>query len=455
MNLSIKNRIAFISTISVALLSLIIFIGIYQSLKITSFNEIDEKLEFEATKHFNELIFKKDTVYFAYPEELLEREHLEIEVYPIYIELVNLNDELLVKSENLKNERLIDEILEDEKIIFNSQVSNEPLRQIQLKLNKNNKSFGHLAIAVSTEDTLSVLQNLKQNLIAIYPILLLITFFASRFISKITIQPLTKIANTVEIISAKNLNIRVKEIEGNDELSVLSKSINKFLDRIHTSIEKEKQFTANASHQLRTPLTAIKGNLEVLLRKKRTEEEYKVGIVETIDRIDRLNIALDNLLILARFDEEAKQLQKTEIVIVEIINSKIKLFKALIEEKKLRIKLDNQLANPTIKTNLYFFKIILENLLSNAVKYSLPEQTIEIALVEQDKSIFMSISNTGGNLQKEDVDSIFEIFYRAKDTTEKGHGIGLALVKKAANLLGYTIDVKLNHRTTFTLHIPK
>ncbi|GGE15913.1 sensor histidine kinase [Psychroflexus salis] len=454
MNLSIKNRIAFISTILVALLSFTIFISIYQSLKISSFSEIDEKLEFEANKHFNELIFEKDSVYFAYPEELLEREHLEIEVYPIYIELVNTNGKLLVKSENLKNERIVNETFSTKKIIFNSQVLEEPLRQIQLNLIKNNQHYGHLGIAVSTEDTLSVLQNLKQNLIAIYPFLLFITFFASRYISKITIQPLTKIADTVEIISASNLNLRVKEINGKDELSVLSKSINSFLDRIHTSIEKEKEFTANASHQLRTPLTAIKGNLEVLLRKKRTVVEYKESIEETIDRINRLNLALDNLLMLARLDEDAKQLKKTKINVIDIFNSKIKLFKAQIKEKELRIILDEKLTSPILETNVYFLKIILENLMSNAIKYSEIKHPIKITLEEQSNFIKISISNKGGNLKEEDVNSIFEIFHRPKDTTEKGHGIGLALAKKAANLLGYQIKVKLNNQTTFVLYIP-
>ena len=170
MNLSIKNRIAFISTILVALLSFTIFISIYQSLKISSFSEIDEKLEFEANKHFNELIFEKDSVYFAYPEELLEREHLEIEVYPIYIELVNTNGKLLVKSENLKNERIVNETFSTKKIIFNSQILEEPLRQIQLNLIKNNQHYVYqdgktvFKFAVSNMADVSEQIMLKNNL---------------------------------------------------------------------------------------------------------------------------------------------------------------------------------------------------------------------------------------------------------------------------------------------------
>jgi len=455
MNLSIKNRIAFISTLSVAVLSLLVFIAIYQSLKILSYSEIDEKLEFEATKHYHELLFEKDTVYFAYPEELLEREHLEIEVYPIYIELVNTEGKLLVKSDNLKSESIVNQTFKDPEKIFNTSASDKPLRQIQVELIKNDKDYGQLAIAVSIEDTQAVLQNLKQNLIAIYPILLLITFFGSRFISKITIRPLTKVADTVGIISAKNLNLRVKEIKGNDELSVLSRSINKFLDRIHESIEKEKQFTSNASHQLRTPLTAIKGNLEVLIRKKRTPEEYEETIEESIERIDRMNVALDNLLILARFDEDAKHLNKEEFDLIDLINFKIKLYKISIKEKKLKVRVNNQLKSLVIESNLHFFKIILDNLVSNAVKYSLPNQIISIDVFEKNTEILLSISNTGGDLKEEELHSIFEVFYRSKNTTEKGHGIGLALASKAAKLMGYSITVAVDQQTTFTLHIPK
>lgn len=455
MNTSIKNRIALISVISVAILSLVVFIAIYQSLKVSAFGEIDEKLEFEATKHIHELIFKKDTVYFAYAEELLEREHLEIEVYPIYIELVDTKKQLLVKSENLKNKSIILETNSTSREIFNTYVSEEPLRQIQLPLEKNGKIYGEIAIAVSLEDTLSVLKNLKNNLLAIYPILLLITFFASRYISKITIQPLTKIADTVSVISSENLNLRVHEIKGDDELSVLTKSINGFLDRIHASIEKEKQFTANASHQLRTPLTAIKGNLEVLLRRKRSAEEYEQQIQETVDRIDRLNLALDNLLILARMDEDAKSLKKEDVNLVEIINSKIKLFKATIEQKELQIVVQQELYTQMVTTNLYFLRIILENLLSNAIKYSLPKKPLQIHLKENKETISISISNTGGNLLKEDVKHVFDTFYRSTNNTEKGYGIGLALVQKAAKVLAYEILVELDEATTFTVQIPK
>jgi signal transduction histidine kinase len=456
MNLSIKNRIAFISTISVAVLSLLVFIVIYQSLRITSYAEIDEKLEFEAAKHQHELIYESDTVYFAYAKELLEREHLEIEVFPIYVEIVDATGKLLVKLQNLREEQIIDHSLTADKIIFSSYVKDQPLRQIQLPLVINEKTYGHMAIAVSFEDTLAVLQNLKQNLIFIYPILLIITFFGSRFISKITIQPLTKIADTVEIISAKNLNLRVEEIKGNDELSMLSKSINKFLDRIHESVEKEKQFTAIASHQLRTPLTAIRGNLEVLLLKKRDVAVYEQEVQETIYRIDRLYLVLDNLLTLARFDEDAKHFKKTDVDLVEIINSKIKMFKAITIQKKLRIILKDDLNSRTIETNTYFLKIILENLLSNAVKYSLTKQPVYINLGENEVATFISIKNTGGGLMKEEAESIFEIFYRSGNNTEKGHGIGLALVKKATNLLGgkILVDVETD-QTTFTLQIPK
>lgn len=454
MNLSIKNRIAVISALSVAVISAAIFLLIYQSLKVAAYAEIDEKLEFEAVKHYHELIFEKDTIYFAYPGELLEREHVEIEIFPIFIELRDTKNRLLVKSQNLKTQSIINEQLKDEKAIFNNQLLSEPLRQIQTQLKKNDKIYGSLGIAVPLDDTKKILLNLKNNLFLIYPLLIAITFITSRFISTITIKPLTKITDTVSIISAKNLNLRLEQLNGNDELTVLTNSINSFLERIQNTIEKEQQFTTNASHQLRTPLTAIKGNLEVLIRRERTSENYEQGIKISIEHLNQLVNTLENLLLLTKIDENSKYLKRETFDLIELINNKIKLYKSVIQHKNLTVKLINNLADFKLFSNPYLVKIIIDNIISNAVKYSFTNHTINITIDQNDKHLLLSITNTGPKLSEEDKNNLFEIFYRAENNTEEGHGIGLALAKKAADALNFHIEVKADQQTTFTLFIP-
>ena len=130
------------------------------------------------------------------------------------------------------------------------------------------------------------------------------------------------------------------------------------------------------------------------------------------------------------------------------------MYKSVIQHKNLTVKLINNLADFKLFSNPYLVKIIIDNIISNAVKYSFTNQTINITIGQNDKDFLLSITNTGQKLSKEDKDNLFEIFYRAENNTEEGHGIGLALAKKAANALNFQIEVKADHQTTFTLFIP-
>ncbi len=457
MKLSIKNRIALYSVIGIASISLLVFIGIYFTVKKTVYNEIDNNLRFEAKKHVFEVVQEKDTLYFAYKDEWLEREHVEIEVYPLYVELFDKNGLSLDKSPNLKSRSLHVNPEITNSFISNKKLDNQALRQIQIPLRQDAAINGFISIAVPLGDAKLLIETLQQTLLIIYPILLIITFFTSRLISRITIKPVTRIAKTVEDINTNDLTKRVTKMSNGDELETLSNAINDFLDRIDAAIKREKQFTADASHQLRTPLAVIKGNLEVLIRKNRQPEEYIEVIKANITKIDEMSSAVEKLLILARLNSNSNQnIEFKSLNVYQLIESILTNYKLHILEKQLAISISNS-KHIILNSNKIYLGFILDNLISNAIKYADTNSEIEVKIKELSSKFQIKVCNTGPEISPNEINEIFNPFFRNKnhETKQEGYGLGLAIVAKAAELLNIKIEVTSHKLTCFTLTIPQ
>ncbi|NBC56771.1 MAG: HAMP domain-containing protein [Bacteroidetes bacterium] len=443
MKISIKNRIALYSVLGIATLSLGVFIAIYFSVKNHSYSQIDKKLEFEAEKHIHEVITEPDTVYFVYKDEWLEREHIEIEVYPLFVELADKKGQSLDKSPNLLNRHLDFDLSRKDTFIQNDKLNNNSIRQIQIPLQHSGQIAGYIGIAASFGDTELVLDALLDMLLIIYPILLFVTFFTSKLISNVTIKPISKIANRVSEIHTGNLDKRIKVVENGDELQTLSVAINDFLDRIDEGLKREKQFTADASHQLRTPLSVIKGNLEILLRKPRTEQEYKREAKKAISKIDEMTNAVEKLLILARLNKSNIHLNFENINLYLLLEQVFTDYKRPILSKELVINIDKKLKNKTVYLKKSFLSLIFDNLISNAVKYADNKSKISVFSKDTENGFYLIIQNSGPEISREDLEEIFIPFYRNKnhEISEKGYGLGLAIVKKAAEALDISIRV--------------
>lgn len=453
--LSLKNRIALYSVLGIASLSFIVFIAIYFTVKNTVFNEIDKDLDFEGEKHLNELTYINDSVGFTDKNQWLEREHIEMQSFPLFIEIVDKNGKTLDKSPNLYEESLEFVLDSTKKFIHNQYLRGESTRQIQLPLVHEGKTYGFMAIAMSFEDSEMVIQSLLDTLLLIYPVLLVITFFTSRIISRITIKPISLIAKNVDEINSNNLNKRVSETNNGDELETLSKAVNDFLDRIDAAVKREKQFTANASHQLRTPLAVLKGNLEVLIRKARQPEVYVKEIEQNISKIDTMTDAVEKLLVLARLDREHQNITVEEVDIHKLTETILTNYKQEILDKSISLNLSIP-AQVSLFTNKTYLSLILDNLISNAIRYADPSTKINIDFTSNKSKLTVSISNTGAQIPEEEREAIFNPFYRSQnhEFTEEGYGLGLAIVSKAAILLQIKLHLTSGATTIFSIDIP-
>ena len=163
------------------------------------------------------------------------------------------------------------------------------------------------------------MKNLRTTLILLTGIFLLLFYPAGWLFAARSLSPISKVVDRVEEISIASLDLRVDEGNGKDELAHLAHTFNRMLERLETAFEVQKDFISNASHELRTPLTAIRGQLEVLLMKERTDKEYRDSTAAVLEDISRLNQLLDRLLLMAHASSEGAREGFREVRIDEIL----------------------------------------------------------------------------------------------------------------------------------------
>lgn len=441
---SFRNRIAFNYIISTALLIAFVFIVIYQVIYYSVDNHINDDINDEVKKHLGEIEIDRNNTYLIQVDQWRAREHNTVDVNPVFVQFHDINDQLIDKSPNLKGILLKLNGKEKDNVLVDTYLNNKPIRQIQVPLVDNNKIIGHVIVAMSLDDATMILSNLKKILLIAFPLILVVLFLIARLIAGRSIKPVTSIIETSSTITRDNLKSRIQLPNNKDELYTLSETINNLLDRIENAIEREKQFTSDASHELRTPLAVIKGTMEVLIRKPREKQEYEDKINFCITEVDRLNNLVDQLLLLARFENQKQNIRSEQVYLNSLILDATARFSEKIKEKKITIVANFQ-EDYYIKSDSYLVSIIFSNIISNAIKYSNDNGKITIHLSNENDIIICSVSDNGIGISSEDLDKIFNSFYRSDVSNHpeiKGTGLGLSIVKRLCNLLSIELNIK-------------
>jgi signal transduction histidine kinase len=454
MNLSFKNRIAFHYMIATAAIMAITFGTIYFVVQETVFRNLDSDLYFEAEKHTHEIKINGDSIQFINKAEWEEREHQEIQVNPVFIQLLDKHGRLMDKSPNLKNDFLPFNKSEFGGH-FDVKLNKRAIRQVQLPIEQDEIVMGYILAAMSSESSLSVILKLRNVLLISYFIVLLGLYFISRFLAGRSIRPIQNITSTITRITKNNLKERVKIPQNKDEIYELSSSFNALLTRIESAIEREKQFTSDASHELRTPLATLRGTLEVLVRNPRTQQEYEEKITYSLSEIERMTVTLEQLLLLARLDTNSKIKDDILISLPTLIDESVSRLKKQIASKNLKIDSTMNQSQQVFVPH-YYSDLIIDNVLNNAIKYSAKNDVIKIDVNIIDNKIVCSIQDNGIGIKEEDLKHIYGNFFRSNSLNHKhisGNGLGLSIVKKCADAIDATLGISssLDQGTTVTI----
>lgn len=275
------------------------------------------------------------------------------------------------------------------------------------------------------------------------------------FMAGRALKPLKTLAGAIDTIDAHNLSARIENIQTHDEIRHLADNFNHMLDKLEQAFEQQRTFSANAAHELKTPLAAIRTNLEVLeMEDEPTNEDYQETL-EVIGRnTDRLIELVGGLLEL----NDQQNIDLHESISVEALLSQ--LFDeqaAALAEKHLEVNVDNQLTK--LYANKQLLTSALGNLLDNAIKYQREGGKIALTLHQQLGNAIITVWDDGPGIAPEQLGHIFEPFYRcdpSRSSKISGSGLGLSLVRTIIQRHGGSVTVESapEYGTVFTITLP-
>lgn len=459
MNLSLRNRIAVFFVIStgflVALVFLVLFIVVSQSL----YRHLDADLDGEMSEVSRNIVVLSDQFVITNQYEWREPEHKQIEMNPVFLQIVDSAGTVVRRSQNLQNDMIPYDSSVSEKRYFNASISGQPVRGVQVEIQSPaQRRLGIVVIAVPRKQTELVLADLKMFLLIIYPLSLLLLFLMSSTIAGRSLIPVHTMISTAQRITRENLAVRIELPPNMDELSTLASTINDLLERIESALTRERQLTADVAHELRTPLAALKGTMEVLIRKPRTQKHYEDKISYCVSEVNRLSALVDQVLMLARFESGAVLPSFAFVELSRAIRNVTARLAPLFVQKEIRSVFTPQ-GNFHVRADQMLLEDMLENVISNAAKYSHRGGLIEIVTSSDTGGIRCRIKDSGIGMSAEQINNAFNRFYRAEESRTSeipGSGLGLAIVKKLAELqnISITLESAQGEGTTFTLVFP-
>lgn len=267
--------------------------------------------------------------------------------------------------------------------------------------------------------------------------IILLLFYLGRFFSALALAPIRKITSRAQLISARNLDMRLDVGPGKDELNELSQTFNHMLSRLEASFEAQKNFVSHIAHELRTPLTALISELELAGHHPEDADGLLQAIHTGLSDAQRMNKLINNLLDLAKADMDQSMVQFKILRLDELVMSAVERVLQSSPDYHCPIQMNTDSeANvpPKVWGNEYLLQVALINLIENACKYS-PNKTAMISLLRVENVWKVIIRNEGVGISEEDLKQLTRPFYRGKSKDlSVGHGIGLALVERVLHL---------------------
>lgn len=288
------------------------------------------------------------------------------------------------------------------------------------------------------------------------PLLILFTAFMGYRMVKKALRPVYTITDTVnEISHTSDLSKRLPRSSAKDEFSRLTDTFNEMLSRLEVSFLAEKQFTSDAAHELRTPVSVILAHCEYCLDELDLSKEIKEELLIIYEKAERMGKLISQLLMMARAENQNYQPESEEIDLQILSESVIEELEKNAAAKGIRLLLKNELENSVITGDLVLLTRMLINLMDNAISYGKNGGFAELSLKNRDGHVCIQVKDNGIGILPEDMDKIWNRFYRAdKSRTENGgFGLGLFMVRWIVALHGGTVkaESKYQEGTTFTV----
>ena len=439
-NLSIKKKLLIYSFLIQAIILTIFSVSLYKALEISTLDKLQATLKVIILDITDDLL-EKDKITNAILDE--EKEY---NFEPLYIRILDDNThEMLIQTQNFPNNIEHDNNylnkLKPSIITFEEQ--NDFLIS-RIKIDFHGEKNIIIEILTTKEILTSTLENILYILSFILPIILILAVIAGNFLIYKSFSPIENILFELKQINANDLSARLKTTKNEDEINQLINEVNNLLSRLESSFERISQFSSDASHELKTPLTIIRGEIEVTLRKERTTDEYKNALNNSLNELTLIEQTINDLLFLAKNEKDLILDKQENFYFDELIDESINEIKsfAILHQVEINFVLEDSIE---FKGFPNLLKIALKNALKNAIQFSHKNSQVIVKSYINDGIFNISIQDFGIGIPLNEQEKIFEKFYRTDKSRNKnsgGTGLGMSILKKIIDIHKGIIEIK-------------
>jgi heavy metal sensor kinase len=298
---------------------------------------------------------------------------------------------------------------------------------------------------IALNKSMVLLSGFGTELLLLTPAVLVLAAIGGHFMSRKALAPVAAIATEARRINDRNLDVRLPIAETQDEISHLSETLNQMLARVELGVRSIRDFTANAAHELRTPLALIRAEVEIALSKPRAGDEYREACEQVQMETVRMTGLIDSLLLLARADAGMEVLRLESVDATKLTFEVGEKWKTAMRVALLDFSVETSLAPMFVRGDQNSLQRLLTILLDNAVRYTHPGGSVNLCVSRDGSRVLFRVEDSGIGIAAEHQPRIFDRFYRVDRTrgsSSRGSGLGLALAKWIAERHDTTVSVE-------------
>ncbi len=385
----------------------------------------------------------------------------ELEIRNDYVHFVSQEGASIARSGNL-SEDILKLFLQDTKLAkdggetyrkIHSDYAN--IRLVNYPFPYENEKDYVIQIGIVEQPVTQIMRNWLYSIAISIPLILLLTSFVGRLFAERILNPIREITGAARKITYQDLSLRVETQHFDEEMKNLVEAFNDMIFRLEKSFRHIEEFSSHVAHELKTPLTIIKGEAELALRKERKAEDYQRVVRIGLEESEQMLRTVEDLLLLAKLDYQTQVFDLKPIQFNDFLKEVHEQSKILAKQKNIKVNLDIPPKPVFVLADQLHLKRLFFNIIENAIKYTATGGTVDLKVKPNDSKVLIDISDTGAGIPEEDLPKVFERFYRS-DTQEPGTGLGLSIAQSIARIHQGEIQIKskLKQGTTFTVILP-
>jgi two-component system OmpR family sensor kinase len=367
-----------------------------------------------------------------------------------FVQIVDLDGRVVASSANLGTARLptppgLLARLRAHESVFETleHFADEPVRLLSVPVNVGGGEYA-IQVGGSLDDARAAVRSARLLLLAMSSAILAAVVATGAMLAGNILRPIDRIVQRARLIGASLLGERLPHPGSGDEIARLVETLNEMLGRIEQTFEAQRRFTADASHELRSPLSRLRAELEVTLRRPRERAEYEEALSSCLGEVERLSHLTEDLLILARLDAGEREAAREPAPLSPIIEAAVRRLGPEALRRDVAVIVD---APAALSVNVApaAASLVVSNVLDNALKFSPPGSRVRVRVTAEGGVAVVDVSDMGPGIPPDEAPRIFERFYRgsaARSTDASGFGLGLAICRVLVEGQGGGITVE-------------